>query len=209
MITCITVSVNYDDLLDIILPQNYKFFKTWYIITHEKDQKTIDVINKHGFDNVKILFFDFYNGAIFNKGGAVKYAQNLVDDGEKILLLDSDVFIPDEFSKYVDFDVKKDVLYSCKRKDYHSYSDFIKNIPDPGEFCSDFMGYFQLYRQDKKTMKYVYEDAPCCKHSDYKFCFDFDTRILLDGITVKHLGRAGINHEGRRDKNDFAKILTN
>ena len=28
-INCITVSTKYDDLLDIIIPQNCKFFKKW------------------------------------------------------------------------------------------------------------------------------------------------------------------------------------
>lgn len=65
---CITVSVNYDNLLDIILPQNAKFFKKWYIVTHKDDQKTIDIIKKHNINCVEILYFDFYDGAIFNKG---------------------------------------------------------------------------------------------------------------------------------------------
>jgi hypothetical protein len=41
----ITVSTNYHDLLKIIIPQNYKFFDKWYIITCIDDMDTIAVIN--------------------------------------------------------------------------------------------------------------------------------------------------------------------
>ena len=55
MYTCITVSTNYDDFLNIIIHQNYKFFKEWYIITDINDSKTIDVINNYGHKNIFIV----------------------------------------------------------------------------------------------------------------------------------------------------------
>jgi hypothetical protein len=39
-IIAITVSTRYDDLLEIIIPQNYKFFDKWYIITDKNDIAT-------------------------------------------------------------------------------------------------------------------------------------------------------------------------
>ena len=211
MINCITVSTKYDNILDIILPQNYKFFKTWYIITSENDEKTIDVINKYNFDNVKILFFDFYKNATLNKGGAVKYAQSLIDDGEDILLLDSDIYLTDEFMNFMNYPIEKDTLYSFTRYDYYSYSDFINNIPSVTG-CSNFMGFFQLYKNDISNPNYFYEDSFCCRDCDYKFCFAFESekRILLDSlaadIVVKHLGRDGMNHYGRESLDDFVIV---
>ena len=74
-IVAITVSTKYDDLLEIIMPQNHKFFDKWYIVTHKNDIKTIDVINKFNYSNVITLYYDFYLDAKFNKGGAIKYCQ--------------------------------------------------------------------------------------------------------------------------------------
>ena len=72
----ITVSTNYDDILNIIMPQNYKFFEKWYIITDEKDIKTLEVIKKYNYSNVEVIFYDFYaNNKKFNKGGAIRYVQ--------------------------------------------------------------------------------------------------------------------------------------
>ena len=42
----ITVSTKYEDILEIIIPLNYKFFDKWYIITDINDTKTIDVLKK-------------------------------------------------------------------------------------------------------------------------------------------------------------------
>jgi hypothetical protein len=46
----ITVSTNYDDLLNIIIPQNYKFFEKWYIITDENDKNlTLEIFLKDSY----------------------------------------------------------------------------------------------------------------------------------------------------------------
>jgi hypothetical protein len=102
----ITTSTRFDDLLAICLPHNYPFFKKWFIITSDKDTKTIDVVNtfKETHDNrncIELLFFDFFAGKRkFNKGGAIRYAQTIVNDRFQdypILLIDSDIVLPDNF----------------------------------------------------------------------------------------------------------------
>lgn len=65
MLVAITVSTNYDDLLKFIVPQNYKFFDTWYIITDKSDEKTIKVINDFNYKNIELMFFNF-NQTILN-----------------------------------------------------------------------------------------------------------------------------------------------
>ena len=105
-IIAITTSTRFDDLLAICLPHNYPFFKKWFIITHEKDTKTIDVVNtfKATHDNrecIELLFFDFFTGKrAFNKGGAIRYAQMIVNkrfQDYPILLIDSDIVLEDNF----------------------------------------------------------------------------------------------------------------
>lgn len=105
-IIAITTSTRFDDLLAICLPHNYPLFKKWFIITHEKDTKTIDVVNTFKAthdtrDCIELLFFDFFEGKRkFNKGGAIRYAQMIVNDRYQdypILLIDSDIVLPDNF----------------------------------------------------------------------------------------------------------------
>lgn len=201
MITCITVSVNYHDILDIILPQNAKFFKTWYIVTQETDTKTLEVITKHNYDNVKVLYFDFYKNAVFNKGGGIKYAQTFIKHGEKVLIMDSDIYLPDTFNGVVNYPIKENILYSCKRYDYHTYENFMNNIHDH-IYHYDYMGFFQLYIYDSK---YQYADSDSCRTCDANFTDIFPIKVLFGGIFIKHLGKDNQNHFGRTTINNFAE----
>jgi hypothetical protein len=197
---CITVSVNYANILDIILPQNAKFFKRWYIVTHPDDQKTIDIIKKHNISTVKVLFFDFYKGATFNKGGGIKYAQSLIDDDETVLILDSDIFIPDEFSKVMEtVNIEEDSLYSLERHDFYTYQNFVNNTHD-NRYCMTFMGFFQLY---KHRQSLHYNDSDNCRVCDANFTDHFSKKIMMDGCIIKHLGRDNVNHFGRTSHDDF------
>ena len=196
---CITVSVHYDDLLNIILPQNCKFFDKWYIVTDKNDYKTIQVINKYAYPNVEILYFDFKKNSTFNKGGGINYALNMIKEDETVLLLDSDIFIDDFFVKYLNYDFKNDTLYSFKRYDYYNYDNFINGVHD-NIYPIDFMGFFQLFKKNN----YTYDNSQNCRECDAKFAKLFKNKILLEGI-VKHLGRDNINHFGRNNTNDFIK----
>ena len=53
----ITVSKNYDDLLQIAIDNNVDLFEKWYIVTQEDDEKTINVVKKCAFPNVELLFY--------------------------------------------------------------------------------------------------------------------------------------------------------
>lgn len=194
---CITVSVHYDNILDIILPQNYKFFDKWYIVTDINDYKTIQVINKYAYSNVEIVYFDFKKNSTFNKGGGINYALDKINKGETVLLLDSDIFIDDFFMKYLNYDFKNDTLYSFKRYDYYSYHNFKNDVHD-NVYCIDFMGFFQLFKKNN----YTYNNSQDCRDCDHHFAALFENKILLEGI-VKHLGRDNLNHFGRNNTNDF------
>jgi hypothetical protein len=200
---CITVSTKYANLLDIIIPQNAKFFNKWYIVTDINDKETINVINKHNFPCIEILFFDFYKNAKFNKGGAIKYAQTFIKDGENVLLLDSDIFIPNEFSYFLDEikenDIEYDVLYSFERYDFYTFSDFIKN-ENGIRYGIQFMGFFQLY---KHRSHILYRDSENCRGCDWDFVSFFTKQQMLKHTIVKHLGKDNVNHFGRKNTNDF------
>lgn len=197
----ITVSVDYSNLLDIILPQNYKFFDKWYIVTEETDQKTLDVIRKYGYENVEVLFFDFRKESTFNKGGGIQFALDKIEKDKTVLLLDSDIYIDDIFSRYLDFPIEDDVLYSFTRYDYYTYDHFKRDIVD-NVYQINFMGFFQLF---KHTKKYRYQNSDNCRVCDSEFSLQFNNRNkkLFTGKVIKHLGRDNVNHFGRKNLDDF------
>lgn len=231
---CITVSTNYADLLELIIDQNQKFFTKWYIITVKDDKKTLDVIKKANYEHIEVLFFDFKQGGYkFNKGGAIQMAQNLVmekhGEGVNVLIVDSDIYIPDEFSKiYNEMSVEPNKLYSIsKRIDYYKYSDFIKKINGNIHFPSlDFIGCFQLYKQDKNKLytnsdscetcdlsfrdKFMNEKMPTINWNDFSITYHMQRvnyyikhNCIYLPLTIYHLGHHYINWNGRVANTDF------
>lgn len=199
----ITISTNYDDILQYILPQNQKFFDKWIIVTHKDDKKTIDLIDKFNFKNVELLFFDFYaDGKIFNKGGAIKFAQKTIPSSNigDVLLLDSDILLPDNFNDIIkNIDTKNDVLYGVrKRLDFHSYANLMSGKQDHS-YIGNFHGFFQLY---KFNPSYLYNDSINCSQCDLDFANLFETKQIIKDLLVKHLGKNAVNWD-KRDKTDF------
>ena len=206
MITAITVSTKYDDILKIIMPQNYKFFTKWYIVTHEKDTKTINIVKNYGFTNVEIVFFDFYRKRTFNKGGAIRKCQDILErKGYKgdVLILDSDIYLPNNFLEILP-PLNYYTLYGTNRRsDYYSYHNFKNNILDfEYKWAQDFQGYFQLYKFSK-NIKYL--DSDDCSECDLRFQRFFKNKIILQNMIVSHLGKSGINWKGRKNYSDFSQ----
>ena len=203
----ITVSTNYDDILGVILPQNQKFFKIWFIITDINDKDTINTVNKYSFENVILLFYDFYrDNKIFNKGGAIRYCQdeiisNLNYEG-MVLLLDSDIFLPDNFMEITREATDKDTLYGTnQRYDYHSYKHFRQNIVDSYyTYSRHYHGYFQLYKYDKNKL---YKESHNCSECDLQFLKYFSKKQILSDLNVSHLGKCVVNWNKRIEKTDF------
>jgi len=215
-IIAITVSTNYEDILNIIISQNCKFFKKWIIITKISDTKTINVVKESNYDNIELLYYDFHliNGkeTIFNKGGAIRYGQEYVYKNKDyidniILILDSDIYLPDNFTTIVNkINIENDKLYgSAKRRDYWSEENFKKNIVDFDYiYCRYLLGYFQMY---KFNSTYLYNNSTDCGTCDKIFTFAFKRLIIIENLEVKHLGKANVNWKGRVTHNDF--ILNN
>jgi hypothetical protein len=208
-IIAISVSTNYDDILNIVLPQNYKFFKEWFIITDKDDILTLDILIKYDFKNVKVLYYDFRNNnAIFDKGGAIQFAQLLINNRYKasnicILLIDSDIYLPDNFDDLIDkINIMENTLYGTeKRNDYYSYNNFKKNIIDREfEYSQSYVGYFQMYINN---INYLYNNSKDASHCDLEFRDLFANKSIIRNLVVKHLGKGGINWQGRKDRNDF------
>jgi hypothetical protein len=207
-LVAITVSTNYEDILSIILPQNNKFFEKWYIVTRRDDTKTLQVIADSKCTNIEVLFFDFFaDGKRFNKGGAIKMAQlKLHDFLGNVLLLDSDIYLPDNFVEiYQALRIEQDTLYGASgRNDYHSFHNFRHKIVDrvfdkPDEL---FQGYFQLYANNSA---HLYKNSYNCAECDLEFQTLFKKKMPIPGFYASHLGHNAVHWNGRVAKDDFKK----
>lgn len=205
----ITVSTNYYDILPIVIENNYKYFYKWIFITDLKDLKTQEIIKR--YDNCEILFFDFKsNGAIFNKGGALKFAQRFlydVFDDIPYLILDSDILLPNNFIEIINsLKIEEDTIYGCKdRKDYWSIEDFKNNKYHEYKGINMLCGFFQLYKNNEKQPK-LYPESKNAAVCDLQFSNLFSNLKFIDNLSVKHLGKECENWNGRKNI-DFYKIL--
>jgi hypothetical protein len=208
-IIAITISTNYSDLLDIILPQNYKFFYKWIIVTDENDIETINIIKKYNFPNVIIIFFNFYlNNLSFNHGGAIRICQKILNKSNYngiVLNIDSDIYLPDNFNNLINnIDIQPDTIYGTEnRNDFLSLEHLKNNIVDSQfEKAQEFQGYFQLYIYNPKI---IANNSINCSQWDSDFKDNFQNKIIIKNLCVSHLGLSGIHWNGRKDKTDFIK----
>lgn len=194
----ITISVNYYDKLPHII-NNSKYLHKWYFVVCATDIKTIHFLENQSYNNINILYYDnFFERSKFNKSGAINFAQQLVHKlypNDWILLLDSDIILPDIFSEIKLNQLKNDTLYGILRNDYSNKQDLIDNkfVKFHNHTRYQFVGYFQLYFD--KNMYYD-KHSHNCAESDIIFLEKFNNKILLDGY-VKHLGHTAINWNGR------------
>jgi len=198
----ITVSVNYSDILKHILATNATFLKKWIIVTTAEDTATRSLIAEANLPNIEILLFDqFYsNGAVFNKGGAIRYAQNYVYKqypSSNILILDSDILLPEKFRASLPATLQENTLYGVlERVDYWTEDDFVER-KNPHIFPegSKLVGFFQLYK-GSDTGK-LYNQSTNCSICDDEFKDSFPRRKHLY-ISVSHFGKERENWNGRK-----------
>lgn len=200
----ITVSTKYHDLLEFIIPQNLKFFKRWYIITYPDDRDTIQVVEKFQSEKIILVYYNFYNKKIFDKGGAIRHVQtNHLKDYEGIvLLLDSDIYLPNNFGTIIEsLQINMNTLYGAQRYDFYTFENFQKDHVDEIYLLS-FMGYFQLYHHKNPT-HYLYSQSNDASMCDYRFSRLFKQKIIIKDLIVKHLGRKCVNWNGRKQFDFF------
>jgi hypothetical protein len=137
----------------------------------------------------------------FDKGGGILSAQKKVPldhdatNDDLILLLDSDIVLPDNFIEVLSgYEIKSDTLYGANRCDYLFYKDFLEDKDSTLYRVLECAGFFQLYRYDPTKLAKRTHD---CGWVDLEFANQFKKREVINGLSVKHLGMAGINWEGK------------
>jgi hypothetical protein len=204
-IVAITVCVNYHDILYHIIDQNFKFLNSWYIVTSPEDISTINLIKNKNLPNIKVLIYnDFYTNARFNKGGAIRFAQDYVDNNhnsQTVIILDADIYLPHNFLVKIPNYIQDNTIYGVyERRDYWSLDEFLNNENGHEYVASQhIVGFFQLYKQGW----HKYDDYSFnCSSCDDGFRNKFEHRANLD-LCVKHLGMEGVNWDGRKTQFGF------
>ena len=200
----ITVSTNYSDILPFALEANLGYFERWFIVTDKNDEKTIKLLEQE--EKVEIVLFDFKNyGCVFNKGGAVRAAQELAYEqfpDEWYLLVDSDICLTEDIAQFVDINFAifdEETIYGAGiRHEFRFLSDYKKHsnyLDFP--YANQLQGYFQLYKK-----KVFYAQSYDCSQCDLLFLENFEKHSILKKMVVCHLGSAG-NWTGREIGSDF------
>jgi hypothetical protein len=133
----------------------------------------------------------------FDKGGAILYAQQHIDNyytDANIVILDSDIYLPDNFMDNIPKDLDNNTLYGVsQRLDYWTLNDFKLNRNSHNyPAVKNIVGFFQLYKQ----CSYKYKKSNNCSQcdDDFKKLFKITKQLPL---SVKHLGREKVNWNGR------------
>lgn len=171
----------------------------WYIVTSSDDTDTLQLIENTHSPNIQALIYTgfFQEGCSFNKGGALRFAQDHIDTKHSyanVLILDADIYLPHNFRKVLPKNLEETTLYGVsKRIDYWTLEDFRANHNRHiYKYGNQFVGFFQLYKQ----CSLKYKDSRNCKQCDMDFLELFPRKKHLS-IIVKHLGKDDVNHDGR------------
>jgi len=206
-VIAVTVCVNLSDILHTSLSFNKKYFKNYYVVTCPTDFATKNVCNQLNVQLIEYTDFNIDN-AVFNKSGALKFAQNLIHArhlGEWILLLDADIVLTKEWFASLNYRLtyhllNEQYLYSCSRYDVWSTQEFLERVktrkyPIPGA------GYMQLYYDKSKYYPSFSTNASKC---DIDFALLFTYRQDIDPMCfVYHLGKENAHWNGAITINDI------
>jgi hypothetical protein len=94
----VTVSVGFDDMLDVTLQMNHPHLDTMIVVTAHHDKKTHQVCAKHGAMCVHTDLFS-KNGRRFNKGAAINAGFGYFQYLGWRMHLDADIVLPDNFRR--------------------------------------------------------------------------------------------------------------
>jgi hypothetical protein len=207
------VCVNYSDFLRHTMPQTLRVFSDVTIITAEEDQDTKQLGKCLG---AKVFVSDlwFQKGAAFNKSAAINHWLSSQPLGW-ILILDADIYLPDDFQLNV-AELNPQYLYSIPRRMCEREWDWVcpasqrpeypLTIPPvrngmvwrrPTSQPAALSGYFHLWNRGT-TGREFFPASSTAANYDVEFALQFpeQQRVYLPGDVI-HLGPPKENWSGR------------
>lgn len=112
----VTVSVGFDDMLDVTLQMNHPHLDSMIVVTSHDDKKTQRVCAKHGAFCVPTDLIA-KNGRHFNKGAAINAGFGYFQYHGWRMHLDADIVLPDNFRRMIfnHTHLDKNTLYGADR----------------------------------------------------------------------------------------------
>jgi hypothetical protein len=113
----VTVSVNYSDFLEVVIPENKKQFDKWIIVTDTKDLATKELCDLHGITCIQTDSF-YANGATFNKWAGLNEGLALIDQDAFVAIIDGDIALPYQARRIFEkLDLDPTFMYGIDRLD--------------------------------------------------------------------------------------------
>lgn len=228
-IECVTVCVNYSDILAYTLPNNRTLFNNYIVVTDKKDSATKRLCQIY---NVKCIETDvFYGGAKFDKGAGINEGLKHLDMDGYVVQLDADIWIhPQSFRQLKALTLNPQCIYGCDRIMIESFREWIRFLQMPDIYQGDWilmldkfkvgsrlsyywqnemwhvLGYFQLWNPSGSDV-YNYPSYDDASQSDIIFSRNWHRtrRVFLPEVAVLHLeegsSMTGKNWQGRNNKN--------
>ena len=216
----IIVCVNYADFLAHTLPHNKNQFNNLVVVTDMNDKKTKELCEYY---HVRCLQTDvFYeNGDSFNKGAAINYGLQHLEQKDWVIHIDADIYLPPLTHNILEnLPLEKHKIYGSDRLMCPSYDEWIKfiNSPSPvqegwiyihmnsfpiGVRIAEYMnknagwepiGYFQLWNPKGSGVTSYPTEHDYCDRTDVLHAKKFprQNRELLPEIVVIHLDSEGL-----------------
>lgn len=112
----VTVSVGFDDLLDVTLKLNHPHLDTMIVVTSHDDKATQSVARKYGAICV-VTDLIYKNGRTFNKGAAINAGFGHFQYHGWRMHLDSDIILPDNARRMLfnHTPLNQSCIYGCDR----------------------------------------------------------------------------------------------
>jgi hypothetical protein len=228
----VTVSVGFDDLLDVTLAANHQQVDHQIVVTSHDDSRTHAVVRKHGATLVQTDLFQ-KNGRNFNKGAAINAGMDYFQYHGWRMCWDADIVLPDSFRRmlFTKTHLDRSTLYGCDRVDVvgreewhairnhnnrqHSEGVFVgtnhhralspRYVDNLSGYCP--LGFFQMWHAScQKPYPFSLGTAA---HDDVMFArlWPQSHRVLLPSVVCYHLcskePQLGENWEGNRTQPRF------
>lgn len=200
----ITISVEYDDILNLTLPTWKKHFDDILVVTTPSDNRTQAVAAEHG---ARVFATDvFYNGgAEFNKGAAMEQGFDALGRDGWICVIDADIVLPPMLEHNA---LNEQCLYGTWRRVAANPNDWCgsddcdwSRFPLHGD--TELAGYFQLFNANAMVLHerpWYPTNLRSAASCDSAFAWKFRMRQHWLPFEVLHLGRTGDNWCGRETR---------
>lgn len=208
----VMVSVDYSDILEIVLNENINIFDHIVVVTTPKDKKTQKICKKYNCTTVLTdCFYD--DGCTFNKGKAINIGYKYLKYKDWVVNIDSDIVLFKNF-KELFFNIPKldkEKLYWSKRiifKNKTEWDVFLQTgaCKKPKEE-EDALGFLQIFNYNSKVftlLRKYNNDNPYFEFScdasqsdlEFKNKWNIKLRPMLK-IPCYHLGEYEKNWNGR------------